>query len=121
MDLAQAHSLDAGEIFQNLEVDPEKGLSLLRAETLAKLHGPNEINPEEPAPWWKKLAGQFMTPMVYLLAGATLISLAGKVTPRDWRNHPDQRRHRFRYRIPGGKHFGTARNDITDRCRSQEG
>ncbi len=76
MDLAQAHSLDAGEIFQNLEVDPEKGLSLLRAETLAKLHGPNEINPEEPAPWWKKLAGQFMTPMVYLLAGATLISLA---------------------------------------------
>ena len=76
MDLAQAHSLDADEIFKDLEVDPEKGLDLQRVEMLSKQHGPNQINPEEPAPWWKKLVVQFMTPMIYLLAGAALISLA---------------------------------------------
>lgn len=76
MDLVQAYSLDVSEIFKDLEVDPEKGLDLQRVEMLAKQHGPNQINPEEPAPWWKKLAVQFMTPMIYLLAGAALISLA---------------------------------------------
>jgi Ca2+-transporting ATPase len=75
MDLAKAHAIDANEIFRNLEVDPEKGLDLQRAEALAQLYGPNQINPEAPAPWWEKLFRQFMTPMIYLLAAAALISL----------------------------------------------
>lgn len=75
MDLFKAHAIDTSEIFRNLEVDPEKGLDLQRAETLAQLYGPNQINPEEPAPWWEKLSRQFMTPMIYLLAAAALISL----------------------------------------------
>lgn len=80
MDLTKAHALDAKEILAALDVDPEKGLDDLRVEELIERYGPNQINPEEPEPWWKNLLRQFMTPMIYLLTGASLISLVMKET-----------------------------------------
>ncbi|HOI81349.1 MAG TPA: HAD-IC family P-type ATPase [Synergistales bacterium] len=80
MDLTKAHALDAKEILAALDVDPEKGLDDLRVEELIERYGPNQINPEEPEPWWKSLLRQFMTPMIYLLTGASLISLVMKET-----------------------------------------
>ncbi|HAK41163.1 MAG TPA: magnesium-transporting ATPase, partial [Synergistaceae bacterium] len=80
MDLTKAHALDVKEILAALDVDPEKGLDDLRVEELIERYGPNQINPEEPDPWWKNLLRQFMTPMIYLLAGASLISLVMKET-----------------------------------------
>lgn len=80
MDLTKAHALDAKEILAVLDVDPEKGLDDLRVEELIDRYGPNQINPEEPDPWWKNLLRQFMTPMIYLLAGASLISLVMRET-----------------------------------------
>ncbi len=61
MDLTKAHALDAKEILAALDVDPEKGLDDLRVEELIERYGPNQINPEEPEPWWKSLLRQFMT------------------------------------------------------------
>ncbi|HDQ93432.1 MAG TPA: magnesium-transporting ATPase, partial [Synergistetes bacterium] len=72
----EAWSLPTEDILSRLGVDPAKGLDGVSVTTLQERYGPNQIDPEEPQPWWKNLLKQFLTPMVYLLAGATIISIA---------------------------------------------
>ncbi|MDO9507791.1 MAG: HAD-IC family P-type ATPase [Thermovirgaceae bacterium] len=70
-----AHALAGEEIFSRLEIDSAMGLDSARVESQLEKFGPNQINPEEPDPWWKSLLKQFQTPMIYLLGGASAISL----------------------------------------------
>jgi magnesium-transporting ATPase (P-type) len=44
------------------------------AERLAR-GGPNRLDPKPPEPWWRKLAAQFVDPLVFLLLAAVAISL----------------------------------------------
>ncbi len=75
IDPSQAHSLNTAEILIAFQVDPEAGMDPEKAGEILKELGPNQLDPGDPDPWWKNLLGQFMTPMIYLLAGASLISL----------------------------------------------
>lgn len=70
-----AHAISAGEIFSNLEVDSDRGLVSVTVSERLEKYGHNEIDPEKSSPWWKNLFRQFLTPMIYLLAGASVISL----------------------------------------------
>jgi len=80
IDPSQAHSMNTEEILNSFGVDPEKGMDPETADEKLKLYGPNQLDPEVPDPWWKNLLGQFMTPMIYLLSGASFISLVMKET-----------------------------------------
>ncbi len=72
--------MNTEEILNSFGVDPEKGMDPETADEKLKLYGPNQLDPEVPDPWWKNLLGQFMTPMIYLLSGASFISLVMKET-----------------------------------------
>jgi len=72
----EAWSAPSEDFLSSLGVDPQNGLDSAVASSLQEIHGPNQIDPEEPEPWWKNLLKQFLTPMVYLLAGASAISIA---------------------------------------------
>lgn len=75
LDELEIHAVSTKDIFSHLEIDPAMGLDPEKAASLLERYGPNEINPEEPEPWWRNLLKQFMTPMIYLLGGASIISL----------------------------------------------
>ncbi len=56
--------------------DLEAGLTTSEAARLLTLHGPNEIRAAPPVPTWRKVLAQFQDPLVYLLVGAVVISIA---------------------------------------------
>lgn len=71
----EAHAVSPQDIFARIGTDPHNGLSPEIARSQLEKFGPNQINPEKPEPWWKNLLKQFLTPMIYLLGGASVISL----------------------------------------------
>lgn len=71
----EAHAVSAKEIFARFGVDPQNGLDSEMVNSQLEKFGPNQLNPEESEPWWKNLLKQFLTPMIYLLGGASFISL----------------------------------------------
>lgn len=71
----EAHAVSFQDIFARLGVDPQNGLDPEGVESRLEKFGPNQIDAEEPEPWWKNLLKQFLTPMIYLLGGASIISL----------------------------------------------
>lgn len=52
----------------------QNGLTSAEAADRLKTVGPNEIRHEAGEPWWKKLFGQFTSPMILLLLGAAGLS-----------------------------------------------
>ncbi len=68
--------VDASTVARILETDAERGLTADEAaRRLAEL-GPNEIASAAPVPTWRKILEQFRDPLIYLLLGAIVISIA---------------------------------------------
>ena len=67
--------VDAADVARALDVDPNVGLSAEEAARRRERFGPNELAGAPPVPKWKKFLAQFKDPLVYLLLGATVISL----------------------------------------------
>jgi magnesium-transporting ATPase (P-type) len=67
---------DAAEVAAGLDADVDRGLSAREAEARLARFGPNVLETAEPVPTWRKLLAQFESPLVYLLLGAIVVSLA---------------------------------------------
>ena len=66
---------DALDVAREQGVDPERGLAVGEALRRLAEHGPNELRPQLPEPWWHRILRQFQDPLVYLLLVAMGISL----------------------------------------------
>jgi magnesium-transporting ATPase (P-type) len=58
------------------ELTTDVALGLTAAEAAERLHryGPNQLETARPVPTWRKFAGQFADPLIYLLLGAVVVS-----------------------------------------------
>ena len=69
------HGLQADDLFQRLDTDPHTGLSSDEARHRLGTHGPNLLTPARGIGPIKRLALQFHQPLIYVLLGATLVTL----------------------------------------------
>ena len=67
---------DAAAVAAGLGTDVGHGLSEAEAEARLARFGPNVLEAAEPVPAWRKLLAQFENPLIYLLLGAIVVSLA---------------------------------------------
>jgi Ca2+-transporting ATPase len=63
------------EVADTLDTDVERGLSAAEAAVRLQQDGPNEIASAPAIPVWRKVLSQFNDPLVYLLTGASAISV----------------------------------------------
>ena len=75
----QAWQRDGGEIVAALGTDVRTGLSPEEAARRLAEHGPNQLDPEQAVPTWKKVLAQFADPLVYLLLAAVAVSFVAWV------------------------------------------
>ncbi len=66
---------DAAVVAAALGTDVERGLSSAEAAARLERYGPNELDPEEAVPAWRKLLAQFANPLIYLLIAAVVVSV----------------------------------------------
>jgi magnesium-transporting ATPase (P-type) len=66
----------ASDVVGELGADVEHGLTSEEAAARLERYGPNQLDSATPVPRWRKLLGQFNDPLIYLLLGAVVISLA---------------------------------------------
>lgn len=66
---------DADDVAASVGADIDRGLD--GGEAVVRLHrlGPNELDPADQVPAWRKLLAQFADPLIYLLLGAVVVSL----------------------------------------------
>jgi Ca2+-transporting ATPase len=69
-------TVDVEEIVRDLGTDVECGLSVTEAAARLQRDGANEIAAAPAVPLWRKVLSQFNDPLIYLLTGATVVSLA---------------------------------------------
>ena len=69
------HGLVADEVFQLLDTDPLKGLAEEQVRERLVQHGPNRLTPPRGAGQIKRIALQFHQPLIYVLLGATAVTL----------------------------------------------
>ncbi|BBY22433.1 cation-translocating P-type ATPase [Mycobacterium stomatepiae] len=67
--------LDTSVVVENLRTDAETGLNAHEAARRLVVAGPNDIELAASVPGWKKILGQFRSPLIYLLLTALLASL----------------------------------------------
>jgi Ca2+-transporting ATPase len=67
--------VDAADVARILGADLERGLTLEEAARRLERDGPNELRAVPPVPLWRRMLSQFQDPLVYLLAGAVVVSL----------------------------------------------
>jgi len=74
------HALDLPSLLGRLSAG-ETGLTKAEAKARLKTYGPNEL-PRQPTPaWWEILLRQFLSPLIYVLVFAAVLSLLiGDVT-----------------------------------------
>lgn len=70
------HAWAAQAVLERLDVDPAQGLAPSRVESLRREHGANAIAEAPPRSPWRVLAGQFRSPLIYLLLIAAALALA---------------------------------------------
>jgi magnesium-transporting ATPase (P-type) len=70
------HAETADRVVFGLNSDPIRGLDEAGARARLLSHGPNELRAAPQVPRWRKLLGQFVDPLVLLLLGAVVVSLA---------------------------------------------
>jgi P-type Ca2+ transporter type 2C len=63
------------QLFEELDVAIDQGLTAAEARRRLKLDGPNELRAEPPVPAWRHFAAQFHDPLVYLLLLAVAVTL----------------------------------------------
>jgi len=68
------HALDAAAVEQRLLTDAH-GLSRLEIEARLERYGPNEIEEEPPPSAWTVFAGQFRSPLIFILLAALVVTL----------------------------------------------
>jgi Ca2+-transporting ATPase len=73
---AEPWLLAADEVARGLDTDPARGLSSDEVEARRRRHGPNALASRPPVPAWRKLLAELHDPLVYLLLGAVVVSLA---------------------------------------------
>jgi P-type Ca2+ transporter type 2C len=78
-DDADPSLLDGSSVAKTRGVDPVRGLDGAEASRRLARHGPNELGAAAAVPGWKKVLAQFQDPLVYLLFGAVVVSLAAWV------------------------------------------
>jgi P-type Ca2+ transporter type 2C len=66
---------DVAEVADELGTDVRRGLSAAEAAARLAEHGPNELDPAEVVPGWRKLLAQFQDPLIYLLLAAVVVSV----------------------------------------------
>jgi magnesium-transporting ATPase (P-type) len=66
---------EAEEVVAELGGDLEGGLDAAEAAARLERHGPNVLQQAPPVPWWRKLLGQFVDPLIFLLIAAVAVSL----------------------------------------------
>ncbi|GBD22992.1 putative cation-transporting ATPase F [bacterium HR29] len=71
----QWHARDAGDALRGLNTSAS-GLTSEEARRRLRLYGPNEIEGERPAPAWAVLLRQLRSPLIYILLGAVVVTLA---------------------------------------------
>ena len=69
------HALPLSEVLARLETDPARGLSAAQARLRLERWGRNELPSAPPVSPWRRLLGQFNSPLVLLLLAACAISL----------------------------------------------
>ncbi len=67
---------DAADVAAAVGTDLERGLSSDEAAARLQRYGPNELDPAERIPIWRKLLAQFADPLIYLLLVAAAVSVA---------------------------------------------
>ena len=68
--------MDTSAVSVTLDVSPERGLAEDEAARRLAQHGPNELRAAISVPRWRRLVAQLEDPLIYLLIGAIVISLA---------------------------------------------
>jgi magnesium-transporting ATPase (P-type) len=68
------HTLDANDVIQRAEVDPEQGLDEDQVGARFEAFGKNEIEKAQVEPWWRILLHQFTDPLIYILLIAAVIT-----------------------------------------------
>ncbi len=72
---AQAAIAPVDDVLRALGVDSRHGLSSLDVTERIRVHGPNELETEEPEPVWKKFIEKLKEPMIALLLASAGVSL----------------------------------------------
>jgi len=65
---------ETAQLIEQLETDPVGGLGGGEADRRLAVAGPNELLAEAPSPWWRRLLGNLIDPVVLLLLAATVVS-----------------------------------------------
>ncbi|MFL1895336.1 cation-translocating P-type ATPase [Aquimarina sp. 2-A2] len=68
------HTLTVKETLAHLNVNPNHGLSTIEVNERSKLHGKNRLRSQKAKKWWILLLHQFLDPIIYILATATLLA-----------------------------------------------
>jgi calcium-translocating P-type ATPase len=76
MDARAAHALQAGEVARALGSDVEGGLTGVEAARRLERFGPNRPRPARRPPYLSLLLHELLDPLVLLLVGATVVSIA---------------------------------------------
>lgn len=71
--------LEVAEVAARLHSDPDRGLTSEESAARLRQYGPNELQPQARRPRWRRFLDQFADPVVYLLIGAVVVSLAAWV------------------------------------------
>src|SRR5581483_7256183 len=66
-----------------LGVDVRRGLTAAEAAARLERHGPNRLDEAAPVPAWRRLAGQFADPLIYLLLAAIVVAVVAWALERD--------------------------------------
>jgi len=70
------HASPAEEVIEIQKVDPKKGLSRTEVKKRRSQYGPNRLKASKSKSPWRILLEQFLDPIIYLLAGAAILSFA---------------------------------------------
>ena len=105
------HLISAADALKALSADAEAGLSHDEASRRLAEHGPNTLPEAGHRSMWRVFAGQFASPLIYILFAAAIIAFAMETAQRCGR-HPrrgsHQCDHRRRAGRPGGAFDGIA-------------
>jgi len=75
VNVENAHAKDASRVLTELDVRPDAGLSATQIAERLSTFGRNILPPPKRSPIWKRVAGQFSSPIVLTLLAAAAISL----------------------------------------------
>ncbi|MGQ3051545.1 MAG: cation-translocating P-type ATPase [Roseateles sp.] len=70
------HALPAEQVLQHFRLEGHGGLSAGEVQQAQARHGPNALPEAPPRPLWRVFAGQFKSPLIYILFVAAVLAVA---------------------------------------------